>query len=216
MQANQLKEELLRQLFEKAQESGAPNTKNGVCKAISEGIEEQFNFNISSRTLAHYYDWMQGTKEPIQVRKDIWDILARYVGYMNYEVFVRENRRNGTNKKRFLFLIFILLGSVIFLTIWWTRPQCMVWVEDHYETTVCDGSGTLAIDPVALKKMTRVEVDCDTTVFFDQQGKPLIFYYKTREETLEYYTYLGMHPVHGKPLKPITGYMIQKYPCQDR
>ncbi|WP_435682498.1 hypothetical protein [Nonlabens sp.] len=59
-----------------------------------------------------------------------------------------------------------------------------------------------------------MNVTCDT-VFFKSDNSVRFWYGKNKKKEIEYFTDLGLHPETGKTLKPITGYMIEKYICVD-
>ncbi|MGE9314241.1 hypothetical protein ACLOAU_21480 [Niabella sp. CJ426] len=89
--------------------------------------------------------------------------------------------------------------------------QCMYWAGDHYEPLPCDQKiddvAVIPVDTVRLrrfKKITRPD-----TITINDIGR--VWYAKINRQ-LEFYTFEGTHPT--KPqlrLKPITGYIIDKY-----
>ena len=96
--------------------------------------------------------------------------------------------------------------------------NCMTWTGRFYEKIPCSkGSyseyGT-AIEPYDKKRFENfriVDVDITTSFFSEQNQKPLLWYYKTENGEIEYYTAPGLHPVNGKTLKAVTEYIIKKY-----
>ena len=95
---------------------------------------------------------------------------------------------------------------------------CMTWNGNTYEKISCSkkpyskyGTAIEPYDEARLKNFKRIEVDMATPFFAEETNNPLIWYYKTQEGTIEYYTAPGIHPVNGKTLKAITEYIIQKY-----
>ncbi len=50
-----------------------------------------------------------------------------------------------------------------------------------------------------------------TDFFVEGTERPLIWYYKTKEEEIEYFTSPGLHPTTGETLRKITPYIIQTY-----
>jgi len=98
------------------------------------------------------------------------------------------------------------------------EPGCMAWQGDHYEEVPCtvqQNTFTSTAVVVPMDKETfafqkKMEV-CDTTTFFLPNGLPRVWYCKTGEGKIEYFSYPGLHPVTGKTLKKITPYMINKY-----
>ena len=57
-------------------------------------------------------------------------------------------------------------------------------------------------------RLKRIEVTKATSFFV--AGKAVVWYSKVNGKP-EFFTTHGFHPVTGKPLKPITYYMIHKY-----
>ena len=95
--------------------------------------------------------------------------------------------------------------------------ECMAWAKDHYEKTDCDLQlhpkfGT-KVEPydVSRSKMRKIEVNASFYFFSEETGQPLVWYYKTKKGTLEYFNLPGLHPVNGETLRKITEEMIEKH-----
>lgn len=95
--------------------------------------------------------------------------------------------------------------------------KCMTWADSLYIPVSCDespiskyGTQVKPLDPMELKNMHKVEVDA-AYLFFSEDGKPLIWYYKNKEHVYEYFTAPGLHPSTGETLRKITPYIIQNY-----
>ena len=95
---------------------------------------------------------------------------------------------------------------------------CMTWNGGSYEEISCSekpyskfGTPIEPYEDTRLKNFKRVKVNMATPFFAEETDKPLIWYYKTNEGTIEYYTAPGVHPINGKTLKAVTKYIIQKY-----
>lgn len=93
--------------------------------------------------------------------------------------------------------------------------ECMQWNVDHYEEVICEGNqlGFANINPIFerdedLLDFKKLKVD-STTVFF-KEGQPIVWYAK-RGGKCEFFNGPGLHPITGKPLMPITKYMIEKH-----
>ncbi|MBO0321546.1 hypothetical protein J0X14_04485 [Muricauda sp. CAU 1633] len=98
-----------------------------------------------------------------------------------------------------------------------TREKCMTWADTIYVEVSCTtkpyskfGTAVEPLDPVKLKNFKKVEVTMSTN-FFTEDGKPIIWYFKNRDEEIEYFTSPGLHPITGKTLDEITEYIIEKY-----
>ncbi|MCH5718552.1 hypothetical protein [Niabella hibiscisoli] len=89
--------------------------------------------------------------------------------------------------------------------------QCMYWTGDHYEAVPCsrkiDDVIVIALDTVKLrrfKKITRPD-----TITENDIGR---VWYTRINKQLEFYTAYDNHPTQPQfRLKPITGYIIDKY-----
>ena len=115
-------------------------------------------------------------------------------------------------------LITFLLSSIIFYGFIKTKEQrWMIWQNDRYVEVSLDLK-THNIKNLKLYKEERIQffrkipLDCNT-VFFNNNGKPQVWYGRSDNGNLELFTSFGLHPKTGKTLKPITRYMINKYIC---
>ena len=122
--------------------------------------------------------------------------------------------------------VFLFIGGIMFIActslvtnhILKEETRWMVWHEDHYIEVDFD-SEKYKMNQLKLLKEERIELFkkilpiCGETTFFNGDGSVAIWYGKNKDKTLEYFTALGLHPETGKTLKPITGYMIEKYIC---
>ncbi len=91
--------------------------------------------------------------------------------------------------------------------------QCMQWQNDHYEYIDCNATEAnfeSPIEPINEQKaqLRKIEVNENSTFFVND--KPVVWYGKVNGEP-EFFNTHGFHPVTGKPLKPITKYMIDKW-----
>lgn len=109
-----------------------------------------------------------------------------------------------------LVTIGILMGRKLI-----NEEKCMQWTGIKYEKVSCDESGRQNFvgnhtEPFEVQQFSlhRVEVT-PSTVFF-VRGKPVIWYTKVNGKP-EFFNQSGFHPETGKPLKPITPYIIAKW-----
>ena len=93
--------------------------------------------------------------------------------------------------------------------------ECMQWKDDHYEEVVCEGKkiGFAAINPIfdrneELLDFKRIKVSASTTFFKD--GQPVVWYIK-QDGKCEYFNAPGLHPISGKPLRPVSKHIVSKY-----
>jgi hypothetical protein len=125
--------------------------------------------------------------------------------------------KGKTNRK----FIAILVASALFFggyalkTELFPSKDCIQWNKDHYEEVVCEGKkiGFANINPIFKKEerlldFKKIQVD-EKTVFF-KEGQPVVWYIKQNNKC-EFFNGPGLHPISGKPLKPITEYIVQKH-----
>lgn len=131
------------------------------------------------------------------------------------------NKKSNLKKK----LIFGFLGLTALCSVGYTakdlvlpNKECMQWQGDHYVEIDCqdETNSFYASSPIVpfddrTSTLKRVTVS-DTTKFFREDGKPLIWYCKVKGKSKpDYFNEPGLHPITGKALRPITVYMIDKY-----
>lgn len=106
----------------------------------------------------------------------------------------------------------LLLGSYVVKKEVFPAKECMQWNDDHYEEVVCEGNkiGFADVNPIFDKNedlldFKKIEV-CDTTTFF-KNDQPIVWYIK-QDGKCQYFNGPGLHPISGKPLRPITKHII--------
>ena len=77
---------------------------------------------------------------------------------------------------------------------------CITWNGDAYEEISCSqkpyskyGTSIEPYDHNRLENFKRIKVDITTPFFADKTHKPLIWYYKTKNGAIEYYSSPGLH-----------------------
>ncbi len=172
--------------------------------------------------------------------KDYADFINQKEGSGNIELEEEEEESSEIDKKekdkkkrRWIITISI---SVVFAIIFVNTPVvkdlifksskpiiktegCMTWADSLYVAVSCDeaplskyGTDVKPLDQMEMKNMKKVEVDAAYEFFFEgDTEKPLIWYYKTKEGEIEYFTAPGLHPVNDKTLRKITKGIIEKY-----
>lgn len=127
--------------------------------------------------------------------------------------------RNNTKRKWPTIVSIIVIVSIIILgyNLFSTDCNLMVWKKDHYEEVDCNsiamdsiGKQYINKDENLLENMRMIEVNAKTK-FFNKDGSPCIWYIKTSDKKLEFFTIPGKHPETRKTLKPISQRMIDKY-----
>lgn len=134
----------------------------------------------------------------------------------NHAHFPLPNFLNNTQGRKSAIIMAILI--VLFFLgysineVLFSKKECMKWEGNHYEAVDCFNEkeqfgliGTFDKEAMKLRKL-----DCSSEMKFFNSGKPVVWYVK-RDGMIELYNNMGFHPVTGKPLKPITKYIIEKY-----
>ncbi len=201
---------------------------------LSDFVRENEKLSMDEKNYRNYYTEARRKEgdEDISIKKiEIIQGLTHYLGFATYEEFVAANtkkkegefpfflyrlKKNG--KVIFIIIIVSLVGILFFTFI--DEPKWMVWKEDHYEETAFDTElfreGLLKIyHKEKVENFKKIETNCETS-FFDEKGRPQIWYYKRSKDELECFTQPGLHPVNGKTLKKITSYMIGEHICPNQ
>ncbi|SHF76561.1 hypothetical protein SAMN05444396_101280 [Flavobacterium segetis] len=129
--------------------------------------------------------------------------------------------KNNTGKS--IAIGFLVLLSLCFMGytvkgVFFPKKECMQWKEDHYEEVDC-GINQLAIGqlntvfPLDENTIHLKKVNSNHKLTFFKNGNALIWYSKN-EGVIELFNTSGFNPETGKPLKPITKYIIEKYKLQ--
>lgn len=133
------------------------------------------------------------------------------------------NETNTNNKRRIkqigiAAIVILCLFGVGYSTkdILYPKKQCMQWEYDHFEMVYCDtkinsfGKITTLVPYNDIEfNLKRIFPNKETSFFL--KGKPLVWYSKINNDSILYYNNHGFDPNTGKPLKPITLYIIEKY-----
>lgn len=135
-------------------------------------------------------------------------------------------KTNKTSRNiKFGILVFLsMIGIGYTVNTFFPKKDCMYWKKDHYEATPCDCEiqgiyNAHTVIPINQQEFLLKRIyPCDTTTFFNEYGKPKIWYHKMNNK-IEYFNQDGIHPVTGKDLHPITKYMIKTHhldemPCR--
>lgn len=96
--------------------------------------------------------------------------------------------------------------------VFFPKKDCMKWEGNYYVAVDClkDNGQSGFSSPIDDAVMKLKKVDCSNTLEFFNKEKPIVWYSK-RDGAIELFNMAGFHPVTGKPLKPITKYIIKKY-----
>ena len=118
---------------------------------------------------------------------------------------------------------FIVLLSVFFMGytakgMFFKKNECMQWNNDHYEEVDCSydqlGVGQLnTVFPLDESIMNLKKIEPSSKISFFKNEKPIVWYSK-KDGVISLFNGPGFHPETGKPLKPVTKYIIEKYNLQ--
>jgi hypothetical protein len=113
-------------------------------------------------------------------------------------------------KKYFLIIVFLTVLSVI-MYLSMSQKDCMQWRGDHYEKIERSDEGYCdTYYDARYFNLRKIDV-CDTTKFFDDNGRAKVFYIKIGD-SIECYNQSAPYPENTQRfLKPITKHMIDKY-----
>jgi hypothetical protein len=228
-----MSKEVLLRAFKRAGEEIGSSKKTHLSTLISEMLLEDFKYTVSERSLRDYYtNYLNGTIATQEdLKPKLIECLCKYLGYSNYAEFVRENPNEGdlkdkspvTSKVKKNFKtkfgkigaiaavpLLLLTGAVGYNGFVAEEENCMIWVKDHFESTICTGSEFER----SLEKMTREKMK--KVVVFDTIDRGDNLWYDKSDNELEFFTSPGIHPTNGKTLKPVTTYIYQKYIAKEK
>ena len=199
--------------FEKAKsETGAEKT-SVLSKHISDALSEEYNYPVNERTLRNYINDLE--KENFSISINIANELAKYLGYKD----LKDYSKNVANKKKKKSFNKYIIGGLIVVASYFgieaNMDKCMIWNEDHFEKIACEEKNAKPINKELLNRFKKINPNCDYA-FFNEKGEVQVWYGKSFNKELEYFTQLEVHPETGKTLKLITNHMINKYICLDK
>ncbi|WP_298499838.1 hypothetical protein [uncultured Algibacter sp.] len=225
--------EVVKQAFDKAKHDipGRSN-KTNRSEHISNILLEDYKYQISSRTLRNLYDdsVKKNDKEDISINSNYIQKLCLYLGFENYNEFLKEypNDLVGSNDQKLLAiikknkatLIISVLTIIIVLSVTtFNKQRWMIWDDIQYIEVDFDAekyslSQLKIYNQDHIDNFKRVIPDCQTE-FFNNDGAVNIWYGKNNSGELEYFTSIAKHPETNKTLREISDYMIKKYICKE-
>lgn len=115
-----------------------------------------------------------------------------------------------------LVLLMVVLASFYGIKeLFFPAKDCMQWSNDHYELLDCSSSvqgisSRNEIIPIKKEELDLKKIKVTQQTPFFQNNKAIVWYCK-KNDKIEYFSASGFHPENGKPLKPISQYIIDKY-----
>lgn len=219
-------DKFLQDIFTKAKEESGENSLRKWSEYIAEYLSEEIKYPLSVKTLERYY---HGETKPNLEKKNKLAMFLGHKDYKNYNEKIQEHKPNEVDSektresfgiknygKNYMFpigLIAIVIMGVGYLGYSSGSEDCMIWKEDHYEETNCEGNaGETKKISYLLENFRQIQVS-DTTTFF-KNGKANVWYDKSGGE-LYFFSAPGINPETGNTVKHITNYMIHKYVLTD-
>lgn len=215
--------------FEKGKrEIPGKTTKTLISEHISTVLLNDFKAQISGRTLRNLFDDAKSINESkdISINSEYVQGLCKYLGYQDYNDFVKETIVKSNNKfvsyaRRHWVIILICLVTITSTIgiVSFNKQRWMIWDNERY-VEVDFSEEAYSLNKLKLFNQDRIEnfqkiIPSCQTVFFNEDGTEKLWYGKNKKGDLEYFTSIGKHPETGKTLKPITVYMIKKYICDN-
>ncbi|MFI2744246.1 hypothetical protein ACG2LH_16040 [Zhouia sp. PK063] len=224
---------LLIKAFKKIKEQfgNISDTRKGeeLCAIIEQQTTENGRFDtLGGRRLRDLRDQATLGQE-ISLRSGIADALSQYLGYANFIDFQSQMREENSsllekwkrtyNKHRAKVIgtLALILIAVLVLGYGISKQRWMIWDKDHYIevdfTKERYKKGVLKMyNEYTLAHFKQIYPDCNTEIF-SGDGKPLVWYGKNPDKVYEFFNMDGEHPLTGKDLRPVTGYIFEKYIC---
>lgn len=235
---------LIKESFEKALQQEAERgilnpSKSRLATILSDYIEENQDFQFGERRLRDYYNEALAEAQVEIKQPAVLNGLSSFLGYNNYQDFVvrlTENKNDPISlepenevgetlriltfvkKHKISLTITLIAAAVIIFLMVFNQERWMSWDGDNYVETSFDAeklkSGTLKVykeDRIA--NFALLKPECDTQ-FFNADGNVRVWYSKSKNGKLDFFSGYGLHPISGKTLKPITKYIIDKYICE--
>jgi hypothetical protein len=220
--------EVILQSFDKGKiDIPGKTTKTQIAEHISIVLLNEYKVQVSGRTLRNLFDNANTIAEnkDLSINSNFVNALCNYLGYKDYDHFTKDykigndNRLIPSTKKHWIVILVCLItvsSVIVFLN--HSKQQWMQWDGNKYVVVKFDKKKYEAdqLKPLSsetINNFYRRKPNCETS-FFDDKGFEKLWYGKTKNKDLEFFSSLGRHPETGKTLKPITTYIIKKYICE--
>jgi len=220
--------QLLIRAFEKAKQEIRNQADTPAAEHLSEFILEDSGQPYGERSLrTRYKEAREGN--PFDLRNYVVESLAHYLGYENFEAFLKEHPQEKGALRKISFyrkyskgyiglaVMGVFLVLVVLVMQYINQTRWMVWNEDHYIEARFDEQllqeGVLKLyKEDRIQNFRKIEPDCNTT-YRNPDGTARIWYGRNSGGELEYFTSHGLHPETAKTLRELSKYMFDKYVC---
>lgn len=203
-----MEEELIKRVQLKALAEGASNTKLGIAKHVVNTID----ISIAERTFTNYLRSVAEGND-VSIAREIRESLARYLAFTDYNSFKKSLQQRSRTERKYVFIIFALVSTLIVTIVFFNRKKCMIWHGNRYVKIHCEEAKAKPIEQRLLTSFKKVPPNCEPEFFFHKDDSPKVWYYKKGKNDLELYTMPGKHPINGKTLNDITTYMVNEHLC---
>ncbi len=231
-------EEIVLRVFEKAKKEHASHSRFALSKHIGE--HSDLSSKTLERAYDRYIKKDKSKGAPQAESVDLLCKYLGREGYADYIREYIDSKEDGPdetpedlnessvrgNWPKILIIISVMILTTLMFYNWQVeftpeiskRNECMAWADSVYVEVSCAtrpyskyGTRVEPLDPMKLENFKKVKVSMATQFFAKETNKPLIWYYKNKDEEIEYFTAPGLHPINRETLRKITEDIIQRY-----
>lgn len=93
--------ELIQLVFDKVKEDGHASNKNAIAIFIADKMESDYKIGFTTRTYSRYYDRfvLNQSNNAGEPNIGLKNAFSHYLGYVNYEDFIKKNKNDTPNKQ---------------------------------------------------------------------------------------------------------------------
>ncbi|MBE8712394.1 hypothetical protein [Sphingobacterium hungaricum] len=191
----------------------AKNPKDEVVKLLAILVDFQprpyENWKKSNSTTVIENDNVEsGEKDSSEIEAEIPVNTEQAITALN-----DANSLKSNSKSKYLVVtlgLVLLLGVFLFIKYGTLQKQCMYWNNDRYIAVDCKekipGSEVIALDEHKLNNFRRITRP-DT---LSNKDVSRVWYSKVNN-SVEFFTEPGHHPLYDKPLKAVTAYILNQH-----
>jgi len=201
--------------------------KTRVTDHLSALLKEDFNYEVSGRSLRDYYNAFIKGEEPnysgLSVK--LTNALKSYVNQEGVSIASDQQKKPSKVKKQngSLPLLVLLIMSITSLFVYQSivdpAEKCMVWNGNGYEEISCVPKYSIkhevAVVPYnaeLVENFKRLDVDCDTPLY--QNQKPIVWCFRVKMGQYDFFNFNSKHPITGDSLKPVSKHIKDNYICK--
>lgn len=221
--------------FERAKENRKEQGDNDpkktkIAEDISDYLDEQHGQRITPARLKQYHheaEQIKNKKEDIRIAQiAVVYGLCEYLGFNSYKSFkmstasLQEKIQYFLMKNKAILIISLITILICFIISFTSGQRWMVWDGLEYVEVSFDAkklqSGELKLyNADKIRNFKKIPNPNCETVYKNEKGEVVTWYYKHGYKDLEVFTSPGVHPTNGKSLRDMTDYMIQTHICEN-